>query len=298
MPGPRIEAGPRPDLVHSRDVVTAVQGLLSMYSEQQGRLLEGEVLSGSEWTEGNYSSASELRERRLSSLMYLIALVTLTAITMGGLVLLARQVVELGAGLSFALWAGFTGALSLLLVAGLHSKELGLTREGLEHHKVNAGADLAGARVDVQREIMLKALDTQTMLAQAELETRRAQRAAHEAEVERLRLTAAPEPPAVEPTSEASELFLYCSAWLTKTLERRGGEYVRLNEDGRLRKGESCPLAERGGLTESQRQRLAAALEQCSPWLVRYEPAVKSWHVNTGAYPTASLAVRALEQAW
>jgi hypothetical protein len=291
----RIESGSRPDLVSSRAVVGAVEALLSTYAEQQ-RGLEGEVLPG-EWGEPGYSTAGELRERRLSSLMYLVALVSLTAVTVAGLVLLGRQLVSLSGSYWFAFWLGLTGGLSLILVAGLHSKELGLSREGLEHHRIDSESDLAGARVNVQREIMLKALETQATLAQAELETKAAQRAAHEAEVERLRLAAPAAQP--EPATEADPLFVRAAQWFERVLEfSPAGEYGRLAEDGRLRKGELCILAERGGLTDSQRQRLAAALERCSPWLLTYDSGAKLWRVNAPNYPTAAQATAALKAAW
>ena len=141
---------------------------------------QAQTIDVGDYGRGNgLSSASELKERRDTSAMYLLSYVLMTAGTIGGLVALAMVTGIVGdSAQAFAFWLAGTGIVSLGLAAWQHRRELSLTPESLEAERI--GADYAIAEIDAEsRQIIAQAhADSLRLQAQAQLEDATARRLA------------------------------------------------------------------------------------------------------------------------
>ena len=139
-PQPQITVLPRADTLLTRqDVMTAHRALLAAYEQQQADIADG-------WG-GDAPSAQRAAAQGSSTGMYLGTTVALTAVTTGGIALIAWLA---GAGLAWALagWVAATGIVALLLTRAQHAAELRHSQIGLALLVAEQSYDLLAAAQD------------------------------------------------------------------------------------------------------------------------------------------------------
>lgn len=136
----QITVLPRADTLLTRaDVMTAHRALLAAYEQQQADIADG-------WG-GDAPSAQRAAAQGSSTGLYLGATVALTAVTTGGIALIAWLA---GAGLAWALagWVAATGMVALLLTRAQHAAELRHSQIGLALLVAEQSYDLLAAAQD------------------------------------------------------------------------------------------------------------------------------------------------------
>ena len=140
QPTPQITVLPRADTLLTRqDVMGAHRALLAAYEQQQADIADG-------WG-GDAPSAQRAAAQGSSTGMYLGTTVALTAVTTGGIALIAWLA---GAGLAWALagWVAATGIVALLLTRAQHAAELRHSQIGLALLVAEQSYDLLAAAQD------------------------------------------------------------------------------------------------------------------------------------------------------
>ena len=139
-PQPQITVLPRADTLLTRqDVMTAHRALLAAYEQQQADIADG-------WG-GDAPSAQRAAAQGSSTGLYLGTTVALTAVTTGGISLIAWLA---GAGLAWALagWVAATGCVALVLTRAQHAAELRHSQIGLALLVAEQSYDLLAAAQD------------------------------------------------------------------------------------------------------------------------------------------------------
>lgn len=76
------------------------------------------------------------------------------------------------------------------------------------------------------------------------------------------------------------------------------GQWLRMHEDGRVKRHVRVPVSSRGGLAPAQRQQaldMLAQLERTGAWLLRYDEAQRLWRLNVERYPDVQDALDAVD---
>lgn len=76
------------------------------------------------------------------------------------------------------------------------------------------------------------------------------------------------------------------------------GQWLRMHEDGRVKRHVRVPVSGRGGLSPAQRQQaldMLAQLERTGAWLLRYDEAQRLWCVNVARYADVADAIDAVD---
>lgn len=100
--------------------------------------------------------------------------------------------------------------------------------------------------------------------------------------------------PVVDPIRKRL-LDFTCDLYLDRDPET--GEYRRMHEDGRFRKGVVAPWSQRSDLTQAQRRQIEELLRQITPSLFIYDGDRKLWVLNLQNYRRVHHAVAAVDGA-
>lgn len=171
-------------LIRREDVIDGFGRLVDIYGEQQRQGIEARRVVAGEIVDSSpvrLSSAEELKQRRWTSLMYLVAQVIVIAIAVAGAVLVAApEDVRLPAWL---LATGFGAAVVIWLQ---HRKEQQLSPEGLQSLRDWYGFQIDQVEAQSRRVLVQAQADVYRLYGQADLEARQAQRQALDLEGRRL----------------------------------------------------------------------------------------------------------------
>ncbi len=140
---------PRADLVRRGDVVDQVGRLIDVYQEQQRAAL-GAVQA--DVTRGGYLSTAEaVAERRKVSKLYLGHYWRTSALTVGGLVLLAWSTGAVGSVPAVAAWLAGSGIIALVLAWVRHGDEFAHSPEGIARHLADWHGSIAQYESETRR---------------------------------------------------------------------------------------------------------------------------------------------------
>lgn len=171
-------------LIRREDVVGGFGRLVDIYGEQQRQGIEARRVVAGEIVDPSpvrLSSAEELKQRRWTSLMYLVAQVIVIAIAVAGAVLVAApEDVRLPA------WLLVTGFGAAVVIWLQHRKEQQLSPEGLQSLRDWYGFQIDQVEAQSRRVLVQAQADVYRMYGQADLEARQAQRQALDLEGRRL----------------------------------------------------------------------------------------------------------------
>jgi len=171
-------------LIRREDVIDGFGRLVDIYGEQQRQGIEARRVVAGEIVDPSpvrLSSAEELKQRRWTSLMYLVAQVIVIAIAVAGAVLVAApEDVRLPA------WLLVTGFGAAVVIWLQHRKEQQLSPEGLQSLRDWYGFQIDQVEAQSRRVLVQAQADVYRLYGQADLEARQAQRQALDLEGRRL----------------------------------------------------------------------------------------------------------------
>lgn len=170
-------------LLRRDDIVDSFGDLVKVYGDQQRRSIEGQIVTDGEGPGPGLrlSSAGELRERRWTSFMYLVAQVVVIALGVAGAVWVAAP-----QDARLPVWMLATGVFAAVVIWLQHRKELDLAPETLQSNRDFYRFQIDEAEVESRRILLQAQADVYRLYGQADLEARQAQREAVALEAQRL----------------------------------------------------------------------------------------------------------------
>ena len=171
-------------LIKREDIVDGFDRLVDVYGEQQRRSIEARRVVAGEIVDPSpirLSSAEELRQRRFTSAMYLVAQVAVIAIAVAGAVMVAAP-----ADIRLPAWLLATGFGAAVVIWLQHRKEQELSPEGLQSLRDWYAFQIDEVDATSRRVLVEARADVYRMAGRADLEARLAQREAVALEGQRL----------------------------------------------------------------------------------------------------------------
>lgn len=170
-------------LIQRQDVITGFGDLVRVYSDQQRRAIEGQVVTPYD-DQGpglRLSSSGELAERRKTSVFYVFAQVVVIALGVAGAVTVAAP-----EDARLPVWMLATGFGAAVVIWLQHRKELDLSPEALQSQRDWYDFQVAEAEVEGRKILLQAQADVYRLYGRADLEARQAQRQALDLEGKRL----------------------------------------------------------------------------------------------------------------
>lgn len=170
-------------LLRREDIITGFGDLVKVYGDQQRRSLEGQVVTeyDDQGTGLRLSSSGELAERRKTSVFYVFAQVVVIALGVAGAVMVAAP-----EDARLPAWMLATGIGSAIVIAWQHRREQDLSPEALQSQRDWYDFQVAEAEVEGRKILLQAQADVYRTYANADLETRQAQRQALDLEGKRI----------------------------------------------------------------------------------------------------------------
>ena len=139
---------PRADIIRRQDVIDGIGRMVDVYQEQQIALL-GTVQQAAQ--HGTFSNGEQIRERRLTSGMYLVFYAFVVSLAVLGLTAIAYRYGLVDGFNAFAMWLVGTGAFALFLAWRRHGQEIEQTPEAVARHIVDWHGSIAEYDAETRR---------------------------------------------------------------------------------------------------------------------------------------------------
>lgn len=192
------------------------------------------------------------------------------------------------------------------------------TVTGVERHRLTQGANVLRAQIVAERDVRMAQVRLQQAIVEAQRDYNRQLAERHR---ERLREAAQPSStPATAQLTTATQdaidgtldTLAYTPAQpshrtaqrvlldFTASLYERGedGRLLRVDGHGYVQRDTVIPFGKRGGLTQAQRQQVAALLvdiERHGGWLLKFDKDKRQWRLNMARYADADAAIDAID---